>query len=328
MTCLRYLSCHCVCENPSLVIFVFLQFLFHVFLFCKLDGWDWYPFWYTKVAPAEQPMLHHSQRLFCRYDGEDCSAPIELKPQKPSPAITSFFKKKPKSPESSTSLCSASAENPLLQAEAKGEKGRRNRSGSDITCLAFAAAAAAADTSLRGGKAMHGKYARVPVAEQSSPGYEPGGGGEKCVGSEGCPQVLSMSQHGTSRELFDLTEDGGDVDIDRCGNGRGSPSVAGLSATGLSPPPGPPEDPSPSTPGVKRPRVREARRNDTARPPKRQESNTGQWSTPSVTPNSKKSYVRGNGGGKKATPRKAGRNTAKRGKTHQPNLTSFFQPSG
>lgn len=29
-----------------------------------------------------------------RYDGEDCSAPIELKPAKPLPAITSFFKKK------------------------------------------------------------------------------------------------------------------------------------------------------------------------------------------------------------------------------------------
>lgn len=34
-------------------------------------------------------------RHCCRYDGEDCSAAIELKPKKPLPVITSFFKKQP-----------------------------------------------------------------------------------------------------------------------------------------------------------------------------------------------------------------------------------------
>lgn len=34
--------------------------------------------------------------LFCRYDAEDCSAAVELKPTKPPPAITNFFKEEPR----------------------------------------------------------------------------------------------------------------------------------------------------------------------------------------------------------------------------------------
>lgn len=272
-------------------------------------------------------MLHYSQRLFFRYDGEDCSAPIELKQQKPSPAITSFFKKKPKSPESTASLCGASAKHALLPTEAGGIEDTRKLSKSNITCLAFPTAA---DTPLQGRKAMYGKYAGFPGAEGSRPGNEPDGSGEKCVGGEGCSQVLSVSHHGVSGELFDLTEgDGCDVDNEGCGNGRGSNSVEGFSATGLSPPPGPREDPW-SIPGVKRSRTAEARQSNIARPLKRPESNVEQWEIQTVTPNSKKAYVGESGGGSggKATPRKAGRSTAKKGKTKQPSLTSFFQPSG
>lgn len=267
-------------------------------------------------------MLRCSLRLSFRYDGEDCSAPIVLKQQKPSPAITSFFKKGPKSSESTTLPYGASTKNDLLPTDAKGIEDGRKLSKSDITCLAFPTAA---DTSLQGKKSMYGmygKYGKYAGVEGSCPGNEIDGSGEKCVGSEGCSQVLSASQHGVSGEVFDLTEDGGDV-----GGGRGSISIAGLRATGLSPP----KEPS-SIPGVKRPRTKEAGQSDIARPPKRPESNVEQWEMLTVTPISKKAYVGGSGGsggGKtNETPRKAARSPAKRSKTQQPRLTSFFQSSG
>lgn len=44
--------------------------------------------YYDPPAPSRPVPLH-------RYDGEDCSAEIELKPDKPLPAITSFFSRSP-----------------------------------------------------------------------------------------------------------------------------------------------------------------------------------------------------------------------------------------
>ncbi|CAM9462771.1 unnamed protein product [Ascophyllum nodosum] len=225
-----------------------------------------------------------------RYDGEDCSAAVELKPQKPLPAITTFFKKKSKSPPRSPSSSSGAAD---VKTETRWTE-NGEAVGSDLERNGQASSASTTTTT------MNSRWEAGAVQGTLDRGC-------KGVANEAGSPIVPKRMRCDAAELVDLTEN------DDC-----SLRVA-VSNQPLLPP----------SFGLKHPRMWKGTQEDVTTPTRQAESDRGQRSPTQAARNPKKARKgkSGGDGSGKRSPGNGGGSPAGRDK-NQPNLLSFFQPNG
>ena len=244
----------------------------------------------SRTPPTQPNIVVNSHHEHGRYDGEDCSAAVELKPQKPLPAITTFFKKKSKSPPRSPSSSSGAAD---VKTETRWTE-NGEAVGSDLERNGQASSASTTTTT------MNSRWEAGAVQGTLDRGC-------KGVANEAGSPIVPKRMRCDAAELVDLTEN------DDC-----SLRVA-VSNQPLLPP----------SFGLKHPRMWKGRQEDVTTPTRQAESDRGQRSPTQAARNPKKARKgkSGGDGSGKRSPGNGGGSPAGRDK-NQPNLMSFFQPNG